>query len=478
MGPEMMLLLCTLFLLGARGISARDTGGFVQSPFRAEVWAADIQEPRGLVIDDAGDVLVVSRGVGIIALWEEIPNGRVDRTTVVPNWDLNHGIAIYDGWLYASTNTTVWRWRYYPAQRQNAIGMEIVIRNINNDYQGRPLEGHATRSLAIQRGILYVSVGSGSNVDADSYRARLRSFDLASIPWGGYDYAQGIVFADGLRNEVGLAFDTQGRLWGVENGADELQRSGLGGDIHNDNPAEEMNLFDGPTGTFYGYPYCWTEYDLPSGVGLGRGTQWAWPSLMNGTITDNWCREVRNNRPPEITMQAHAAPLGITFYNGSNCGSFLTSSSSFSSGNEINGIQDLFSFDCEYEGDAFVALHGSWNRNPPVGYKVVRIRMNATSGLPTVPVTRNVLDVFGRKEPLAQCGDGASQSCFRPVDLKFTAQGVLLVTSDNTGEIIRVVQDSSNGKSPGSSSDASRIAVLSGYISAIAIVFSSLFYHA
>ncbi|KAL3691516.1 hypothetical protein R1sor_005167 [Riccia sorocarpa] len=456
MARGVLLLLCTLLFVGSARIIAGDLGGFVVSPFRADVWVADIQRPRGLVIDDGGDVLVVSSGVGIIALWEETPNGRVDKTTIVQNWDLNHGIAISDGWLYASTNTTVWRWRYYSGQRREAIGMEMVIRNINNDNFGRPTEGYGTGTLAIDRGILYVSVGSSSNDDLDSYRARLRSFDLGRIPWGGYDFAQGLVFADGLRNEVGLAFDTRGRLWGVENGADELERYDLGGDIHDDNPAEEMNLFDGPTGTFYGYPYCWTEYKLSSRVGHGRGTQWAWPSFINGSINDDWCREVRNNRPPEITMPAHTAPLGITFYNGSNCGNMLTSSSSFTSGNDNGKSQNLFSFDCVYEGDAFVALHGSWNRDTPVGYKVVRIRMNDT-GLPTLPANRNVLDIFGRKEPLSRCGDGAAQSCFRPVDLKFTRQGVLLVTSDDTDQIIRVTQD----RSYGARTDASRMAVLS-----------------
>ena len=72
-------------------------------------------------------------------------------------------------------------------------------------------------------------------MDADSHRSRIRRFDLnnAILP---LDFQNGEVFADGLRNEVGLAFDKHGILWGVENGADRLARSDLGGDIHNDNP--------------------------------------------------------------------------------------------------------------------------------------------------------------------------------------------------------------------------------------------------
>ena len=97
--------------------------------------------------------------------------------------------------------------------------------------------GHWSRTLAFAPGddtsVLYISVGSLGNVDESSYRARIRRFDLgAGVPAGGFAFADGEVFADGLRNEVGLAFDALGVLWGVENGADNLRRADLGGDIH------------------------------------------------------------------------------------------------------------------------------------------------------------------------------------------------------------------------------------------------------
>ena len=88
-----------------------------------------------------------------------------------------------------------------------------------------------------EQGRLYVSVGSDGNVDPDSFRSRIRRFD-----WGDdsskfpLDFIEAEVFADGLRNEVGLAFDKFGDLWGVENSADRLVRDDIGGDIHEDNP--------------------------------------------------------------------------------------------------------------------------------------------------------------------------------------------------------------------------------------------------
>jgi len=102
------------------------------------------------------------------------------------------------------------------------------------------------------------------------------------------------VFADGLRNEVGLAFDKTGILWGVENSGDRLVRDDLGGDIHNGNPAEEMNRFDGAVGSHYGYPYCFGSYDLE---GYEPLTQFVWPDFMdNGIHSDEWCRNVTNVR--------------------------------------------------------------------------------------------------------------------------------------------------------------------------------------
>ena len=96
---------------------------------------------------------------------------------------------------------------------------------------------------------LYVNIGSAGNVDAPAgptappaTRAMIRRFDLGNLPAGGYLASAGEVFASGLRNEVGLALDAQGRIWGVENGRDDL-RSGGDAMMYNDNPGEEVNSY-------------------------------------------------------------------------------------------------------------------------------------------------------------------------------------------------------------------------------------------
>jgi glucose/arabinose dehydrogenase len=107
-------------------------------------------------------------------------------------------------------------------------------------------------------------------------------FDISNIPNGGINWNNGDLFADGLRNEAGLRVDANQQLWGVENGIDDLYRSDLGGDIHQNNPSEEMNFFGSLNGEkkspeaaisgFYGYPYCWSQYAL--NVTTPRGTQY------------------------------------------------------------------------------------------------------------------------------------------------------------------------------------------------------------
>ena len=117
-----------------------------------------------------------------------------------------------------------------------SVTEEIVVKGINKDGNGGAPKGHESRSLVFDgNGNLYVSVGSMGNVDDSPQRSRIRRFDMSSgIPAGGFEFSNGEVFADGLRNTVGMAFDKHGVLWGSETGADNLIHPGLGGDIHND----------------------------------------------------------------------------------------------------------------------------------------------------------------------------------------------------------------------------------------------------
>ena len=390
-------------------------GAALEDGFCASWLSEDVPGARGLHVTDSGDVLAVARGrspAAVVSLVDSNNDGKAEKVSVIAvQSTLTHGLAVHGNYVYASSDTTVFRWPYQSGQKTQSsdASKEIVIKNMNANGSGGAPRGHTTRSLVFdKKGRLFVSVGSAGNVDKDSHRSRIRRFDLTTIPSGGLDFrADGTVFADGLRNEVGLAFDSHEMLWGVENSADNLARQDLGGDIHNENPAEELNRFT-TSGQNFGYPFCWTEYKLPKSVSpTGRGTIWAWPSTMNdGTHDDAWCRA--NTVAPAMAMQAHSAPLGITFFNASKSTPATCSGQSFPSW---------------MDGDAFIAFHGSWNRDIPTGYKVVRVPMDK-GGNPSVT---EPLDFF--------CHGGSSAkwpSGMRPVDVKFDACNRLLISSDGT----------------------------------------------
>ena len=142
---------------------------------------------------------------------------------------------------------------------------------------------------------------------------------------------------------------------------------------------------------------------------MGRGTVWAWPSFYeNGDITDEDCRN--EFVAPIVSMQGHSAPLGITFFNFTS----PDDRSEFCNGTE--------SFPKEMDGYAFIAYHGSWNRDVPTGYKVVYVQMDENGDAIGEPI-----DLLSHEPPNAQWEDG-----FRPVDVDFDVCGRLLVTSDGT----------------------------------------------
>ena len=408
--------------------------------------------PRAIICseDTGGDLLVLDRGregspPRILALRDRDGDGVVGAGEFAVLLDssragedpevagLNHGLAVNGGFLYASSHDKIWRWPYQPGQSAPLGAAELVINEISRvglpgegGEPGAPM-GHKTRTLVFDNeGRLYVSVGSAGNWDGDSFRSRIRRFaGLSAVPAGGaaaadwpLDFRIGEVFADGLRNEVGLAWQDGSRkvLWGVENGGDNLVSPTLG-DIHEDNPGEELNRFPiDQAGRHYGYPWCFSEYKIPSPVGGGAGTQWAFkPSAFPGK-DDAFCKDPENNVPPVLSMQAHSAPLGLRFYGAEWA-------------NATEACEAPPALPCTYLGDLFVSFHGSWNREVPTGYKVVRVPFSAgvpAGGDPEDFLRARGLDAVWPKTKL------------RPVDLAFGPDSQLYVSAGKNGELLSI----------------------------------------
>ena len=232
-----------------------------------------------------------------------------------------------------------------------------------------PTGGHVTRTLAFgPDDLLYVAIGSSCNVCDDAP-------PLAAVTRYNLDGSNPHTFATGLRNSVGMAFHpTTGELWANNN-----DRDGLG----DDQPPEHLNILQ--DGRWYGWPQCYL------------------PGEANPEYQDADCSGVE---PPALTFQAHAAPLGLAFYTSAM-------------------------FPAEYQGDAFMTYHGSWNRSVAVGAAVVRVHVQ--NGRPAA------IDDFITGWQLA---DGSRWG--RPVSLLEMPDGALLVSDDLGGRIWRV----SFGQSP------------------------------
>jgi len=139
-------------------------------------------------------------------------------------------------------------------------------------------------------------------------------------------------------------------------------------------------------------------------VASGKGKHFGYPYCHSGSIPDpdfgdqGKCSDFES---PLLKMGAHVAPLGLEFNTGSM-------------------------FPTEYQGNVFVALHGSWNRSEKVGYKIMRITLDGTK------INSYETFVEGWLDKEAQTSWG------RPVDVEFMKDGSLLVSDDQAGLIYRI----------------------------------------
>ena len=365
-------------------------------------FAENLGAARQIAFSPSGD-LFVNNGT-ITVLWDADGNGTSDlseRDQFAAAPGLNHGLAFSrDGaYVYASSATDVYRWGYTPGMRVAVGPMESVI-------SGIPSGGHVTRTLALDgKGRLIVTIGSGTNVDSTQElwdtRGQIRRFTLpATLPAGGVDWSAGEIIARGMRNEVGIFVDSTDALWAVENGRDDLSDPNFGGDIHTDNPAEEINRIDGVGTVFFGYPLCYTEWKIDGGG--GPGAQWADktldPSIMK---TDDWCKDAGNVRAPAFAMQAHWAPLSIVLYTGTSL---------------------------PFAGDLILSAHGSWDRAIPVGRVLARAHLQNGSIVSVDPIV-------GEKT-----ANGLAQGSWeaRPVDVKQGPDQAIYFSDDQGGRVFKV----------------------------------------
>jgi glucose/arabinose dehydrogenase len=334
--------------------------------FSIRTFATGLGKPRILTVSGDGAVYVTRRDPGdIVMLRDTDGDGRADVQRVVVRRPMLHGLAFQGRRAYFVGVTDV-----FVADVQ-ADGSFVNTARIIHDL---PEAGqHADRTIRIgPDGRLYLSVGSTCNACDETSP---ENATMLRLPLDGSSRQ---VFASGLRNTIGFDWHpSTHELFGMDHGIDWLGDNAQ---------VEELNHLQ--QGKQYGWPYV---YGLD-----GINPQNEPPGELT---SEDWARL---STKPVLTYTPHAAPMQMQFYDGSQ-------------------------FPADYRGDAFVAMHGSWNRKPPSGYEVVRIRFK--DGTP-VTFETFLTGFLSAGAPPEMSG--------RPFGLAVTRDGALLVGDDLNGAIYRV----------------------------------------
>jgi glucose/arabinose dehydrogenase len=358
--------------------------------------ATGFQHPRSLYVLPNGDVLVVeSNGpkapvfrpkdiiTGFVQTFAGAKAKDANRITLLrdTNGDgvpevrsvfLDHlnspfGVALVGHYLYVANTDAIIRYPYQDGQTSiTAPGTKLT------DLPGGPIDHHWTKSLVASPdgSKLYVGVGSNSNVaenglEAEHERAAIWEVDTTT---GAHR-----IYASGVRNPTGLQFEpVSGKLWAIANERDEI-----GPDLVPD------YLTSVQDGGFYGWPYSYYGRHLDPRVKPQR------PDLVAKAIM------------PDYALSSHVAPLGIAMYTGNN-------------------------LPATYRGGAFVGEHGSWDRTPLNGYKVVFVPFSG--GKPS-GIAQDVVTGFL---------DANNHTRGRPVGLAVDRNGALLISDDVGNTVWRV----------------------------------------
>jgi glucose/arabinose dehydrogenase len=393
-------LIPTVNIAPAKGWPA-DGKPIAAAGLSVRAFASDLDHPRWMHVLPNGDVLIAETnkparkgegggfrewvaklimkraGAGVpsanrITLLRDADGDGVVETRSVFLDGLNSpfGMALVGNYLYVANTDAVVRFPYRSGETAIAgPGVKVA------DLPAGPINHHWTKDLIASRDgkRLYATVGSNSNVGENGMENEINRAAILEI-----DPASGRtrLFASGLRNPNGLAWQPHsGALWVAVNERDEL-----GSDLVPDYMTSVRE------GGFYGWPYSYFGRHVDERVKPPR------PDLVAQAIV------------PDYALGAHTASLGLVFYEGK----LLPK---------------------RYAGGAFIGQHGSWNRKPPSGYKVIFVPFEngRPSGAPEDVLTGFISD--------------AGHAFGRPVGVAVDKAGALLVADDVGNIVWRVTPD-------------------------------------
>ena len=340
--------------------------------FKITKFADGLMNARMLAVNPKdGSVYLSRREQGDLLLIKDTDgDGKADSTTTVAERPKLHGIAIHGDKLFFTTVNEI-----YVAQIKGDGTLDDIRRIIHDLPDGGQ---HQNRTIAVgPDDKLYISVGSTCNTCEES------SPESATMLQASLDGKTRTIFASGLRNTIGFGWHPKTQqLWGADHGIDWLGE---------EEQKEEFNKIE--KGKRYGWPFIFAD---------NRVVPERQPS--DGTSIDTW---KKLSTTPTLLYTSHAAPMEMAFYTGTQ-------------------------FPAEYKGDAFIAMRGSWNRKPPAGYEVVRVRFDeAGNATKFEPFATGWLE--GEGEKWSQYG--------RLAGCAMAKDGSLLITDDKNGIIYRIAYD-------------------------------------
>lgn len=360
--PRMLLNVMT-GMDGPSAVAAEVEQRFsVPEGFSLELYAADLPKARFMRFTPDGDLLLSRphRGDVLLLRRDQDGDGHPDAVeTLLSDLKRPLGMDIAGDYLYVAESNRIGRVAFDSNSGTLAGPYEPLVEGFTDDGN------HWSKTLRVgPDGLLYLAQGSTCNVcvEADERRNTMMRFNL--------DGSGGEILATGMRNSVGFDWAPwSGELYATDNGRDLL------GD---DFPHCELNLIE--EGRFYGWPY-FNDENIPD------------PDMGPDPLAGE-----REPTAPVHGFRPHNAPLGMTFVDSSN-------------------------WPAHYERVALAALHGSWNRSTPDGYKVVSLHWT-DGGIEE----RDFLAGFNKDGNIAG----------RPVDVAQGPDGAIYISDDYAGAIYRV----------------------------------------
>tara|TARA_R110002020_G_scaffold184944_7_gene382249 strand:- start:1211 stop:2380 length:1170 start_codon:yes stop_codon:yes gene_type:complete len=335
--------------------------------FKITKFAEGLGKPRMLAVSKDGTVYVSRRDEGDVLMLKDTNNdGKSDSKQTVIKKEDAHGLAIKNDTLYLITVNDVYRG---AIKSDGTIGeMEKIVENLPDGGQ------HPNRTLAFgPDNMLYISVGSTCNA-CDETRDENATFVQVKPDGSGRK-----IYAKGLRNTIGYDWHPEtGELFAMDHGIDWL------GD---DEQKEELNKIE--ENNDYGWPYIYAD---------GKFNKADEPPKTT------WEKYATKTTDPLMLFEAHSAPMNLKFYKG-----------------------DMFP--SEYKNSALVSFHGSWNRENPSGYNVLKV--NFKDGEPVN--SEDFISGF--------LGEDGQTKWGRPVALQELEDGSVLMSDDLNGIIYRITYE-------------------------------------